>query len=84
MRKKHKKIYTILNSIENLFILAAAFTECVLISVFAPLVGIPVGITSSGIGLKICTITAGIKKYKLIIKKKKKKHDKIGLLAKES
>ena len=31
---------------------------------------------------KICAITAGIKKYKSIIKKKKTKHDKIVLLAK--
>ena len=30
----------------------------------------------------MCTIVAGIKKYKPIIKKKKKKHDKIVLLAK--
>ena len=48
----------------------------------ASLVAIPVRITSSGIGLKICVITARIKKYKLIIKKKKKKHNKIVLLAK--
>ena len=39
-------------------------------------------ITSSAIGLKICAITTGIKRYKSIIKKKKKKHDKIILLAK--
>ena len=31
---------------------------------------------------KICAITAGIEKYKLIFKKKKKKHDKIISLAK--
>ena len=36
---------------------------------------------SSAIGLKICAITAGIKKYKSIIKKKKKEHDEILLLA---
>ena len=48
---------------------------------FASLLGIPMGITSSVIGLKICTITARIKKYKSIIKKKKKKHDKIVFLA---
>ena len=35
------------------------------------LLGIVIGITSSAIGLKICTIVAGIKKYKSIIKKKK-------------
>ena len=46
------------------------------------MIGIPIGITSSAIGLKICAITAGIKKYKSIIKKKKKKHDKIVSLAK--
>ena len=39
-------------------------------------------ITSSAIGLKICIVTAGIKKYKSIIQKKKKKHDKILPLAK--
>ena len=45
--------------------------------VFASLIGIPVGFTSSAIGLQICAITAGIKKYKSIIKKKKEKHDQI-------
>ena len=43
---------------------------------------IPIEITSSAIGLNVCAITAGIKKYKSIIKKKKKKHDRIVLLAK--
>ena len=52
------------------------------ISAFASLAGILIGITSSAIGLKICAIAAGIKRYKSIIKKKKKKHDKIVLLAK--
>ena len=46
------------------------------------MLGVPVGITSSEIGLKFYAITAGIKKYKSIIKKKKKKHDKITLRAK--
>ena len=41
-----------------------------------------IGITSSAIGLKIWAITARIKNCKSIIKKKKKKHDKIVLLAK--
>ena len=40
-----------------------------------------IGIRSSAVGLKICAITAGIKKYKTVIQKKKKKH-KIVLLAK--
>ena len=41
-----------------------------------------IGITSSTIGLTIYTITAAIKKYKSTIRKKKKKHNKIVLLAK--
>ena len=48
---------------------------------FAELVAISVGITSSAAGMKICAITAEIKKYKTIIKKKKK-HDKIVLIGK--
>ena len=44
--------------------------------------GIPIGITSSAIRLKLCAIVTGIKNYKSIIKKKKKKHDKIVLSAK--
>ena len=40
------------------------------------------GITSSAVELKICAIIAGMKKYKSIIKKNKKRHDKIMLLAK--
>ena len=49
---------------------------------FVSLVCVPIGITSSTVGLKLCAITAGIKKYKSIIKKKNKKHDKIVLLGK--
>ena len=41
-----------------------------------------IDITRSAVGTKICAITAGIKKYKSIIKKKKKKLDEIKLLGK--
>ena len=60
----------------------STITGCISISLFASLVGIPIGITSVAIGLKICAITAGIKKHKSIIKKKKKKHYKLALLTK--
>ena len=53
------------------------FTECVPIFFLASLGGIPIGIMSSAIGLKICVITAEIKKYKLTNIKKKKMHDEI-------
>ena len=73
MSKKHKKVCTTLNYIEHFLILASKITACDSISSFVSLVGIPIGITSSAIGLKICAVTPGIKKYKSIIKKKKKK-----------
>ena len=77
MSKNHKKVYTILNYIEHFLILASTVTGCSSISGFASLLGIPIGITSLAIQLKICAIAVGIKKYKSIIKKKKNKHDKI-------
>ena len=82
MSKKYKKVCTTLNYVKHFLILASTITECISISAFASLIGIPIGITTSAIGLKTCAITAGIKKYKSIIKKKKKKHDKIILLGK--
>ena len=82
MSKKHKKVCTTLNYIEHFLILASTITWYISISLFASLLGIPIGITSSVIGLKICAIAAGIKKYKSVIKKKKKNSDKIILLAK--
>ena len=67
MSKKHKKVYTALNYIEHFIILASTITGYVSISACASLVGILIGITSSAIGLKICAITAGNKKYNSII-----------------
>ena len=75
MSIKHKKVCATLNFIENFLILASA--GCISISVFTYSIGISIGITSSAIELNVCAITAGIEKYKSIIKKKKKKHDKI-------
>ena len=63
---KHKKVCTSLNYINNFLILASTITECISISDFASLIGIPIGITSSGNRLKIFPITPGIKKYKSI------------------
>ena len=77
MSNKHKKVYRDLNQNENLLIVISTITICVFISAFTSLIGIPIEITSSAIGLKICEITAGIKKCKSIIKKKEKNHDKI-------
>ena len=62
MSKKHK-VCTTLNYIEHFLILASTNTGCISISAFASLLGTPIGNTSSAIGLKICAITTGIKKY---------------------
>ena len=61
-----------MNYIEHLLILASTIAGYVSNSSFASVVGIPVEITSSAVGLKICVIAAGIKKYKFVIKKQKK------------
>ena len=79
--KKHKTVFTVLNYIKHQLIFVFPVSGRVSISAFA-LAGIHIGITSSEIELTICVITAGIKKYQPIIKKEKKKHDKIALLAK--
>ena len=62
MSRKHKKVCTTLNFIEHFLILAFTITWCISISAFASLLGIPIGITSSAIGLKICATGARIKK----------------------
>ena len=82
MSKNHIKVCTTLNYIEHFLILGSTITGCISISAFASLVGIPTGLMSPAMGLKIFSITAGIKKYKSLVKKKKKKHNKIVLLAK--
>ena len=82
MSKKPKKTCKFLNYVENLLILASTVTGCILHSVFISLVSVPVGTTNSAVGIKFWAIIAEIKNYKSIIKKKKKKHDKIVLLGK--
>ena len=69
MSEKYKKTCKYLNYVENLIILASTITGCVSTSLFASLVCVPVVITSSAVGIKSYAITAGIKKYKSIIKK---------------
>ena len=61
-------------------ILASTITGCIPVS--TSLIGIFIAITSSAIGLKTCAIAGRIKKYKSIIKEKKKKHNKMVLLTK--
>ena len=69
---KNKMICKISNYTEYLLILASAVTGFVSISAFAFLVGVPASTASSKAAIKICVITAGIKKCKSIIKRKEK------------
>ena len=78
MSKNRQKVCTVLNYIHHSLDSNSTITGCVSIT----LVGISIGIASSTIGLKICVITAGIKKHKSIIKKNRRKNNKIVLLAK--
>ena len=71
--KSTQRFFTTLNYIEHFLILASTINGCISISTFASLCGIPKEITSSAIKLKIYAITAGVKMYKTIIKRKRKK-----------
>ena len=77
MSQKHKKVCTTLNHIKHFIILASTVTVHVSISDFVSLVGVPIGITSSAIGLKICEKTTAIKNYQPSFDEKNKKHDEI-------
>ena len=82
MSKKHKEVCKTLSYIKNDFILASTIAGCISVSGFPYFIGFLVRITSYVIGLLICAIASEIRKCKSIIKKKKKKYDKIVLLAK--
>ena len=83
MSEKHKEICKYLTYIGQLLILASTVTGYILICAFTWLVAVLVGITISEVGLEICAVSAGINKYKSIIKKRKKRYCKIVLLGKD-
>ena len=62
--EKHKNVCRVLNYIDDSLIMISTITGCVSISAFASLVGIPIEITSSAIGLKTCVITSRMKMHK--------------------
>ena len=69
--RKHKKVCATLKYIEHFLILSSTITGCISISAFVSFLGIPIGVTNSAIGLKICAIAAEIKKCKSTIRKKR-------------
>ena len=82
MSKMHKKGCEDVNCFKHLLILVSAITGCVSISAPVSSVGTPRASASSAVGLKICVLTARIKKCKSITKKTKKKTWKVALLPK--
>ena len=82
MSNMNKTVSATLNCIEHFLALVFAATGCISFSVFPSQIDIPTGFLSSKIGLNICATITEIKKYKLIIKKKKRKHHEIASLAK--
>ena len=57
MSEKHKKVCRDVNFLEHFFIFVFAVSGFALISTFSTFVSVPVCITSSATGLKICAIT---------------------------
>ena len=75
MREKiEKQLCMALNYIQDFVIFIFAASGYVSISTFGSLVGVSVSTARCAVGLKVCAITAGIKNYKSIIKKKKEDH----------
>ena len=72
IKKKDKNVCMISNTL-SWCIFFSAITGFHLISAFALLVGIPIGISSFALGLIISAITVGFKQQKSAIKKKRKK-----------
>ena len=69
MNKKHKNVCKALNYFEHFPIFNSAVSGSNSIFAFASLIGVCIGHTSSAVRLKLCDITAGIKKYKSILEK---------------
>lgn len=81
MSKKHKQDFITLNYIEHLLVLLSSVTGCASVSSFPSLVGNPTGVEYSIVALKTCLITAEIKNFKSIIKKKRRNQNKKVFLA---
>ena len=71
---KNKKICRTINYTEHFLALIFAVTVCIFICDFASLVNVSKRTMSSTIELNICAIIARIKRYKLIIKKKRQNY----------
>ena len=80
--KKLNKYATIFDYTDKILIILSAGTGVVLIISFTSTIGVPAGIASASLTLIFLIITGIIKKLLNITRSKKKKHDKILMLAK--
>ena len=81
-RKKLNKYVTIFNYIDKILIVLSATSGGVSIISFSSVIGAPAGIASASLTLSFSLTTGIVKKLLDITRKKKKKHDKILMLAK--
>ena len=63
MSEKSERTIKYLDYVDHLLIPVSTIAGCISISAFALLVCVPISITSSAVGINICAITVGIKKY---------------------
>ena len=82
MQWKIKKYVTVFDYIDKFLIVLSAATSGVSIISFTSIVGSPVGIASASFTLFFSPTTGIVKKLLNITRTKKKKHDKILMLAK--
>ena len=75
-------MFKALNYSEHFLIFVSAFNGCDSVSALAWGDDVPVGITNSAVGFKICETMVVTKKHRLIINKKRNTHDKMVLLRK--
>ena len=80
--KKLNKYVTAFDYIDKILIVLSATTSCVSIISFTSIVGAPDGIASASFTLIFSLTTRIVKKLLNITRNKKKKHDKIFILAK--
>ena len=80
--KKLSKQVSVFDYIDQALIVLSATTGGVSIISFTNIVGAPLGIASASLTLFFCLTTGIVKKLLIITRNKKKKHDKILMLAK--
>ena len=72
LKKQSRNVRTTVSYIDYFIIIVSAVTGYISIAGFVSFLSIAIGIMSSAIELKICTISAGIKKLSQLLRKKRR------------